>query len=75
MELIQAVKSALVMVTVVTSILCKAPHHLELQEEDCAARSVYYMSRVTFSDCGVLCPRGQSVTVLLLRVEMENSIA
>ena len=43
MELIQAVELALVTVTVVTNILCKAPNHLELQEEDCAACSVYYV--------------------------------
>ena len=43
MELVQAVESALVTVTVVTNILCKAPHHLEVQEEHCAACSVYYV--------------------------------
>ncbi|KAF3949969.1 hypothetical protein CMV_024222 [Castanea mollissima] len=42
-ELIQAVESALVTMTVVTNILCKAPHHLELQEEDYAACSMYYV--------------------------------
>ena len=71
MKLIQAVESALVTVTVVTNILCKAPHHLEVQEEDCAA----LCPCVTFAACGVLCPKGQSVTVLLLKVEMENSMA
>ena len=43
MELIQAIESALVTVTVVTNILCKAPHHLEVQEEDCAGCLVYYV--------------------------------
>ena len=43
MKLIQAVESAFVTMTVVTNILCKAPNHLELQEEDCVACSVYYV--------------------------------
>ena len=61
MELIQAVESALVTVTVVTNILCKAPHHLEVQEEDCAA----LCPCVTFAACGVLCPRGQCDSLII----------
>ena len=53
----------------------KAPHHLELQEKDRAACFVYYVPVLRLLLVVFCVSRGQSVTVLLLRVEMENSMA
>ena len=61
MELTQTVESVLVTMMVVTNIPCKAPHHLEVQEEDCAA----LCPCVTFAACGVLCPKGQCDSLII----------
>ena len=72
MELIQAVELALVIMTVVTNILCKAPHHLELQEKDYATCSVYYVPELCLLLVVFCVPKCES---LIIRVEMENSMA